>query len=620
MPGLPRRSTLVIFLSISLALGAALGAGGCRRFRTLSPEERRNRAIERWHEGYEQEKGGNYARAIELYQDALTLSPIPVCLYQLGHCYMKTGDLDRAEEYLVRALDAEPDYKQALYDLQRVADMKAQQPKGQGTGGAPGEGTPGQGTWRDLLPAFQDLDRRPLTLVDDGSPAPARTADGAQPPPLPEHPWIAGTAAPSEGIPAAHGLSPTPTLELIASAQPEREPPRGTTAERPGSEPGIRIAQAEPKAPEIKPTPESRPATPPKPPEKPTPTPRPRATATLQPKPTATPEPIPTATPTPIPAAAPEPVSPATPTAAPTATSKPEPTATSSPQPTATPRPKPTATPRPKPTDTPQPKPTATPQPQPTPTPEPKPTATPTPKPPSYEDVHQILFPTPKPEPPKVASDAERDTPGLSTEDVSPPGSQAVLSTFPFHYAKAKELVEVQEYDRAVEEFQKALRFEPRNLACLLSFGDCYEKKGTAYFRQALDLYEQAAQYHPREARVYLKIGNLHLRRKGSEDWKAAEEAYKKAVQIDPNYKFAYSNLGYIAMQNGKPDEAIDSYQKCLAIDEKYPLPHLNLGILYQEYKADKYSAYYHYKRYIELGGSRSEDAKKWLEELERTP
>ena len=610
MPGLPGRSALVLFLSICVAAGASLGIGACRRFRTLSPEERRTRAIERWDEGHEYEKRGNYGRAIELYHDALTLSPRPVCLYQLGHCYMKTGDLDRAEEYLVRALDAQPDYKLALYDLQRVADMKAQRPKEPGTRDAAGEGTAGQGTWRDLAPSFRDLDRSPVTLLDDGTAAPARTADGGPIPPLPEHPWLAGTAAPSEGIPAEHGLSPTPTLELIASAQPEREPPTGKTAKPPGPEPEIRIAQAEPKAPEIKPRPAPRPAAPPKPPEKLTPRPRPPATATPQPTPTATPELIPTATPTPIPAAAPEPVSPATPTAAPTATSKPEPTATPQPQPTATPRPKPTATPTPQPTATPQP----------TPTPEPKPTSTPTPRPPRYDEIHQILFPTPKPEQPTVVSDSERGAPGLSTENVSPPGSQAVLSTFPFHYAKAKELVEVQEYDRAVEEFQKALRFEPRSLTCLLSFGDCYEKKGTAYLRQALDLYEQAAQYHPREARVYLKIGNLHLRRKGSEDWKAAEEAYKKAVQIDPNYKFAYSNLGYIAMQNGKPDDAIDYYQKCLAIDEKYPLPHLNLGILYQEYKADKYSAYYHYKRYIELGGNRAEDAKKWLEELEKSP
>lgn len=102
------------------------GTFGCTRTSSQTPDQLRERALGLLDEGMEKEKSNDYKRAIEIYQQALALSPRPRTLYCLGHCYAETGDMVRAEEYLTRALQMQPDFTLAKYELQRVLDMKTE--------------------------------------------------------------------------------------------------------------------------------------------------------------------------------------------------------------------------------------------------------------------------------------------------------------------------------------------------------------------------------------------------------------------------------------------------------------------------------------------------------------
>jgi tetratricopeptide (TPR) repeat protein len=97
-----------------------------------------------------------------------------------------------------------------------------------------------------------------------------------------------------------------------------------------------------------------------------------------------------------------------------------------------------------------------------------------------------------------------------------------------------------------------------------------------------------------REASLLLQLGNTFLLENNNDE---AIVHYKKAIEIDPNYKDAYYNLGNCYQEN---DEAIIHYKKVLELDSNYKEAYYNLGICYQETKNND-EAIIHYKNAIEL-------------------
>ncbi|MCX7766260.1 MAG: tetratricopeptide repeat protein [Candidatus Sumerlaeia bacterium] len=88
------------------------------------PEQRliqqRRTAIDFYGEAIKLEERGEYQQAIELLLKAVELSPRPAIYYHLGHCYNMLGEKARAAQFLRRALQEAPDYKQAELELAEV--------------------------------------------------------------------------------------------------------------------------------------------------------------------------------------------------------------------------------------------------------------------------------------------------------------------------------------------------------------------------------------------------------------------------------------------------------------------------------------------------------------------
>jgi tetratricopeptide (TPR) repeat protein len=62
-----------------------------------------------------------------------------------------------------------------------------------------------------------------------------------------------------------------------------------------------------------------------------------------------------------------------------------------------------------------------------------------------------------------------------------------------------------------------------------------------------------------------------------------AVEAYRKAIESNPNASGALVNLGTIAFRLRKMKDAADYYARAMEADPEYPLAHFNLGNLYDE-------------------------------------
>jgi hypothetical protein len=251
-------------------------------YKPLSPAESKSRSLEYLDQGEEQQKEGNYKRAIELYQQSLALAESPKAYYLLGSCYLKTGDVDRAVAYLEQVVQQQPDFEEAQIELQNAL---RQQKKKAGTGEAKAAKTPAPASGK---PA--NLAPPPLTPA----PQAPKVSDGVQPAGQP----AGAKAGKWQVVPAKPDSRDSGMLNLIGGNG-------AGNAETPKPEPGVQLKptlQPEPKA-----KPEPTPTAKPTPTPTPQPTPEPTPVPTPEPTPAPTPEPTPAPTPTPIPTPEPTP-------------------------------------------------------------------------------------------------------------------------------------------------------------------------------------------------------------------------------------------------------------------------------------------------------------------------
>jgi tetratricopeptide (TPR) repeat protein len=64
------------------------------------------------------------------------------------------------------------------------------------------------------------------------------------------------------------------------------------------------------------------------------------------------------------------------------------------------------------------------------------------------------------------------------------------------------------------------------------------------------------------------------------EKWPVAQKNFEKAVEIDPDYAQAWSDLGEVLQKQSKPTEARAAWEKAVQADPKYIKPYIQLTAL----------------------------------------
>ena len=118
-----------------------------------------------------------------------------------------------------------------------------------------------------------------------------------------------------------------------------------------------------------------------------------------------------------------------------------------------------------------------------------------------------------------------------------------------------------------------------------------FPDKGKAVFYRAIELIDTPKKFWPVVRRLYrwsidagfddclahYNYGRI-LQHYGQ--YEEAEEQYRRAIELDPEYTRAHNNLGCILCLLGRYDEAEIAYRQALAVKD-YFNPHNNLGDLY---------------------------------------
>lgn len=101
---------------------------------------------------------------------------------------------------------------------------------------------------------------------------------------------------------------------------------------------------------------------------------------------------------------------------------------------------------------------------------------------------------------------------------------------------------EIQAYDRAITDYDEAIRLKPE-------YAEAYNNRGYAYYWNG-----EAAN---------------------------AIADYSQAITLRPDYAYAYNNRGAAYLASGHPDQAISDFDRAIQIQPDFPQAYTNRGNAY---------------------------------------
>jgi tetratricopeptide (TPR) repeat protein len=132
--------------------------------------------------------------------------------------------------------------------------------------------------------------------------------------------------------------------------------------------------------------------------------------------------------------------------------------------------------------------------------------------------------------------------------------SLAVMRRGSCYYAK-------HDLDRAIADFDQALRIDPKNAAAYDNRANALDARGD--WDDAIKDYNEALRLNPRDAYIYLNRGSL-LREHG--DFTGALADFAKTLAINPGEEAAHIGRVGIYLMQCKPEEALKEANAAIAI------------------------------------------------------
>ena len=168
-------------------------------------------------------------------------------------------------------------------------------------------------------------------------------------------------------------------------------------------------------------------------------------------------------------------------------------------------------------------------------------------------------------------------------------------------------------YELALQEYQRALQLDPRSADAQIGLAMSYDSAGrpadaeVAYrkavalrpdswegynhlglffddhqrYEEAIEQLRHAIQLTPDNATLYLNLGAVYVDTGDAKYYADADRMLHKSIALDPTYQ-AYTNLGYLYMQQHKYAAAAETLRNALKLNDKDYLEWGNLMLTYQ--------------------------------------
>ena len=145
------------------------------------------------------------------------------------------------------------------------------------------------------------------------------------------------------------------------------------------------------------------------------------------------------------------------------------------------------------------------------------------------------------------------------------------------HYYRGNYYLYVKgDTDRAITEFQSALKLDDSSVLAHYDLGAAYQSQGLT--NQAIQEYEKAIALNPSFPEGNSNLGGHYFRKK---KYNLAVKHFKQAIKAYPNFIQAHSNLGAVLNKLNRSKEAIPHLKKAIQLDPAFGVAYFNLGNAY---------------------------------------
>ncbi|MBD3406258.1 MAG: tetratricopeptide repeat protein [Candidatus Lokiarchaeota archaeon] len=138
--------------------------------------------------------------------------------------------------------------------------------------------------------------------------------------------------------------------------------------------------------------------------------------------------------------------------------------------------------------------------------------------------------------------------------------------------------LEISEYDKALEYYEKALELESDLPAALLHRAIAFSMLGK--WKSAIKSARKATKLAPEDIESWRVLGDVCFR---AERYNSAMKALKEAIKLDPRNPSIRNTMGMIAFKDGRLKDAAKHFEHALRVDSEHKDSLRNLGLIYME-------------------------------------
>lgn len=151
------------------------------------------------------------------------------------------------------------------------------------------------------------------------------------------------------------------------------------------------------------------------------------------------------------------------------------------------------------------------------------------------------------------------------------------------YFLKGMIFLENKDTAKAVSSMQTAVEQDSKYYDAYIQMGLIFTHKGNPI---ALDYFSDAINARPGDVEAYYDKGMFY---QSTGDYDNAIKAYQALLQVVPDYKFAYYDMGVIYyVQKKDYQQAITNFSKAIQIDSTYSLAYYGRGNSYQQLNEDE--------------------------------
>jgi tetratricopeptide (TPR) repeat protein len=132
------------------------------------------------------------------------------------------------------------------------------------------------------------------------------------------------------------------------------------------------------------------------------------------------------------------------------------------------------------------------------------------------------------------------------------------------------------DYNRAIADFNEAIRLDPKSSLAFRNLGDAYTNMGD--HDRAIAGYNEAIRLDPNDA-LALSARGVACANKGDYDRAIAD--FNRAIRLDPQSAHAFRNRGVVYATKGDNDRAIADFNRAIRLDPKSGLALRARGVAY---------------------------------------